>query len=34
VPTLILFKEGKNLWRQSGVVQASQLIATIQQFNK
>jgi thioredoxin 1 len=34
VPTLILFKEGKNLWRQSGVVQASQLIATIQQLNK
>lgn len=34
VPTLILFKEGKNLWRQSGVIQASQLIATIQQFNK
>ncbi len=34
VPTLILFKEGKTLWRQSGVVQASQLKSTIQQFNK
>lgn len=34
VPTLILFKEGKTLWRQSGVVQAPQLIATLQQFSK
>jgi thioredoxin 1 len=25
VPTLILFKKGKPVWRQSGVVQASQL---------
>lgn len=25
VPTLMLFKSGKQLWRQSGVVQASQL---------
>lgn len=25
VPTLILFQKGKVLWRQSGVVQASQL---------
>ncbi|MDP3929383.1 MAG: thioredoxin [Sediminibacterium sp.] len=32
VPTLILFKEGKTLWRQSGVVQANQLSAIIQQF--
>ncbi|MDY0904171.1 thioredoxin [Pedobacter sp. CFBP9032] len=25
VPTLMLFKSGRQLWRQSGVVQASQL---------
>lgn len=25
VPTLILFKKGKQIWRQSGVVQAAQL---------
>jgi thioredoxin 1 len=32
VPTLILFREGKTLWRQSGVVPANQLSAIIQQF--
>ena len=26
VPTLMLFKDGKQLWRQSGVVQANELI--------
>lgn len=30
VPTLILLKEGKTLWRQSGVVQAPQLIHMLQ----
>ena len=29
VPTLILFKEGKQLWRQSGVLQKNQLIEII-----
>lgn len=33
VPTLILFKEGKILWRQSGVVQVPQLLQIIQQVN-
>jgi thioredoxin 1 len=31
VPTLVLFKEGKILWRQSGVVQAHELERLIQQ---
>ena len=31
VPTLILFQKGKSLWRQSGVLQVSQLIKIIQQ---
>ena len=30
VPTLILFKEGKVLWRESGVVSAAQLKTIIQ----
>ena len=33
VPTLVLFKEGKILWRQSGVVQASALEALIRQHS-
>ncbi len=32
VPTLVLFKEGKILWRQSGVVQANDLEKIIQQY--
>jgi thioredoxin 1 len=31
VPTLILFQNGKTLWRQSGVMQAAQLKTIIQQ---
>lgn len=33
VPTLILFREGKILWRQSGVVQANQLQQVINQHS-
>ena len=32
VPTLILFQKGKVLWRQSGVVQASQLELMLRRF--
>jgi thioredoxin 1 len=33
VPTLILFKNGKVLWRQSGVVDLTTLTQTVEQFN-
>ena len=33
VPTLILFKKGKILWRQSGVVQANQLTKIIEHYS-
>lgn len=32
VPTLILFKNGKQLWRQSGVVPKSTLVNLIKQY--
>jgi thioredoxin 1 len=32
VPTLILFKNGKAVWRQSGVVQKSGLVSIINNF--
>jgi thioredoxin 1 len=32
VPTLILFKQGKILWRQSGVVQSNALVQVVKQF--
>lgn len=31
IPTLILFKKGKPVWRQSGVVPANQLVQIIKQ---
>ena len=33
VPTMILFKEGKQLWRQSGLIQKHDLIAIINSHN-
>ncbi|MCC7332620.1 MAG: thioredoxin [Flavobacteriales bacterium] len=33
VPTLILFVNGEQVWRQSGVVQLEQLIQIINQYN-
>jgi len=32
VPTMILFKNGSQLWRQSGVLQKNDIIATIKQY--
>ena len=32
VPTLMLFRQGEMLWRTSGVVQKSELLATIDPF--
>ncbi len=34
VPTLILFKKGELLWRQSGVMQADQLKGVLDSYNK
>lgn len=34
VPTMILFKNGKQLWRQSGVLQKNELVATIKSYDK
>ena len=32
VPTMILFKEGKQLWRQSGVLQKNDIVTVINSF--
>lgn len=32
VPTFILFKDGKKLWRQSGIIQGQQLKGIIEQY--
>lgn len=32
VPTLIVFKQGKQVWRKSGVVGAEELVATLKGF--
>ena len=33
VPTLLLYKKGAQMWKQSGVVQKNDLIAVIKQFS-
>ena len=33
VPTMLLFKEGKQLWRQSGLLQKPDLIKVIRSYN-
>lgn len=32
VPTMIIYKKGDQLWRQSGVIQANQLVKTLESF--
>lgn len=34
VPTLMLFKNGKELWRQAGVVPKHELLRVIRQFTQ
>ncbi|WP_405611187.1 thioredoxin [Polaribacter sp. Asnod1-A03] len=33
VPTLILYKQGKQVWRQSGVVQKNELVTLVNKFS-
>ena len=32
IPTLMIFKDGKQLWRQSGVINANELIKIVEMF--
>jgi len=32
VPTMIIFKEGKQLWRESGVLQKSDLVKVLKEY--
>jgi thioredoxin 1 len=32
VPTMMLFKKGKQLWRQSGVLQKSELLQVVRSY--
>ncbi len=32
IPTMILFKNGKSIWRQSGVLPAPQLLQVLEQY--
>ena len=32
VPTMLLFKNGKQVWRQSGVLQKDQIISVVKQY--
>jgi len=32
VPTMIIYKDGKQLWRQSGVMQANQIVGILESF--
>lgn len=34
VPTLMLFKTGKQLWRQSGLLQKNEIIKTVEELTK
>lgn len=33
VPTMLLFKGGKQVWRQSGVLQKDQIISVVKQYS-
>ena len=33
VPTMLLFKSGKQVWRQSGVLQKDQIVSVVKQYS-